>query len=91
MDGGVSRNDFVCQFLADASGLRVERAECSESSIMGATYLAGVNHGIWHSVEDLKCFRKVERIFEPQPKQKQTIASRMGRWGDAINRFSGWY
>lgn len=91
MDGGVSRNDFVCQFLADASGLRVERAECSESSIMGATYLAGVNHGIWHSVEDLKCFRKVERIFEPQPKQKQTIASRMDRWGDAINRFSGWY
>ncbi|XP_034482674.1 putative glycerol kinase 5 [Drosophila innubila] len=91
VDGGVSRNDFVCQFLADASGLCVERAECSESSIMGATYLAGVNHGIWHTLEDLKSFRKVECIFEPQPKLKAIIASRMERWSRAIERFSGWY
>lgn len=91
MDGGVSRNDFVCQFLADASGLRVERAECSESSIMGATFLAGVNHGIWHTLDDLKRFRHVERIFEPQPKQFDSIASRMLKWSRAIERFSGWY
>ncbi|XP_017862866.1 PREDICTED: putative glycerol kinase 5 [Drosophila arizonae] len=91
VDGGVSRNDFVCQFLADASGLHVERADCSESSIMGATFLAGVNHGIWHTLDDLKRFRHVERIFEPQPKQFDSIANRMQKWSRAIERFSGWY
>lgn len=69
----------------------MERAECSEASIMGATFLAGVNHGIWHSLDDLKCFRKVERIFEPQPEVYWTIFSRMDRWSKAIKRFSGWY
>ncbi|EDW70094.2 glycerol kinase 5 [Drosophila virilis] len=91
VDGGVSRNDFVCQFLADASGLCVERAECSESSIMGATFLAGLNHGIWHTLDDLKRFRHVERIFKPQPKLNEIIASRMQKWSRAIERFSGWY
>ncbi|XP_062136580.1 putative glycerol kinase 5 [Drosophila sulfurigaster albostrigata] len=91
VDGGVSRNDFVCQFLADASGLSVERAECSESSIMGATYLAGVNHGIWQTLEELKSFRKVERIFKPQAKNYKVISNRMLKWNKAIERFSGWY
>ncbi|KAH8370991.1 hypothetical protein KR093_005857, partial [Drosophila rubida] len=91
VDGGVSRNDFVCQFLADASGLCVERAECVESSIMGATYLAGVNHGIWQTLEELKSFRKVERIFEPQTQLHKIIANRMLKWNKAIERFSGWY
>ncbi|EDV50365.2 putative glycerol kinase 5 [Drosophila erecta] len=91
VDGGVSRNDFVCQFLADLSGLRVERAENPESSIMGATFMAGINHGIWRDVEDLKRFRQVERVFEPRPKQYKTIASRMDKWSRTIARFSDWY
>ncbi|XP_052848085.1 putative glycerol kinase 5 [Drosophila gunungcola] len=91
VDGGVSRNDFVCQFLADLSQLSVERAENAESSIMGATFMAGINHGIWRNVEDLKCFRQVERIFEPRPKEYKTIATRMDKWVQAIARFSEWY
>ncbi|EDW93864.2 putative glycerol kinase 5 [Drosophila yakuba] len=91
VDGGVSRNDFVCQFLADLSRLRVERAENAESSIMGATFMAGINHGIWRDVEDLKRFRQVERVFEPRPKEYETIASRMDKWSRTIARFSDWY
>ncbi|KAH8379435.1 hypothetical protein KR009_004978, partial [Drosophila setifemur] len=91
VDGGVSRNDFVCQFLADLSQLWVERAENSESSIMGATYMAGINQGIWHDVEDLKCFRKVDRVFKPRPKVYDTISARMDKWSRAIARFSDWY
>ncbi|ALC43014.1 CG1271 [Drosophila busckii] len=91
VDGGVSRNDFVCQFLADASGLRVERAVCTEASVMGATYLAGLNHGIWKSLDELKRFRQVERIFEPQPKLYEIIKARMDKWHVAIERFSDWY
>nr|XP_016926299.2 putative glycerol kinase 5 [Drosophila suzukii] len=91
VDGGVSRNDFVCQFLADLSQLSVERAKNTESSIMGATFMAGINQGIWRDVEDLKCFRKVERIFEPRPKEYDTIANRMDKWSRTIARFSDWY
>lgn len=91
VDGGVSRNDFVCQFLADLSRLRVERAENAESSIMGATFMAGINHGIWRDVDDLKRFRKVERVFEPRPKEYETIANRMDKWSRTIARFSDWY
>ncbi|EDW50263.1 GM14527 [Drosophila sechellia] len=91
VDGGVSRNDFVCQFLADLSRLRVERAENAESSIMGATFMAGINHGIWRDVEDLKRFRQVERVFEPRAKEYETIANRMDKWSRTIARFSDWY
>ncbi|XP_017058066.1 putative glycerol kinase 5 [Drosophila ficusphila] len=91
VDGGVSRNDFVCQFLADLSGLNVERAQNTESSIMGATFMAGINHGIWNSVEDLKCFRIVERVFQPRPKEFDSISSRMEKWVQTIDRFSDWY
>ncbi|SPP77126.1 putative glycerol kinase 5 [Drosophila guanche] len=91
VNGGVSRNDFVCQFLADLSRLKVERAENTESSIMGATFMAGINHGIWKDVEDLKCFRKVERVFEPRPKVHEKVVERMDKWCRAIDRFSDWY
>ncbi|KAH8288023.1 hypothetical protein KR018_000997 [Drosophila ironensis] len=91
VDGGVSRNDFVCQFLADLSQLQVERAENAESSIMGATFMAGINQGIWSGVEDLKRFRRVERVFKPRLKVYEHIAARMDKWSRAIARFSDWY
>jgi len=69
----------------------VERAENAESSIMGATFMAGINHGIWRDVDDLKRFRKVERVFEPRPKEYETIANRMDKWSRTIARFSDWY
>ncbi|XP_017135367.1 putative glycerol kinase 5 [Drosophila miranda] len=91
VNGGVSRNDFVCQFLADLSGLKVERDENTESSIMGATFMAGINHGIWKNFEDLKCFRKVERVFEPRLNVYEKVIERMDKWCGAIDRFSEWY
>ncbi|XP_068149601.1 putative glycerol kinase 5 [Drosophila tropicalis] len=91
VDGGVSRNDFVCQFLADLSQLKVERAQNAESSIMGATFMAGINHGIWHDFDDLKRFRQVECVFQPQSKHYDTLFARMAKWNEAIGRFSDWY
>lgn len=76
VDGGVSRNNFVCQFLADASGIHVERARNPESSIMGATFAAGINYGLWKSFDDVSRFRDIERIFEPQKENFQAIRDR---------------
>lgn len=48
MDGGVSRNDFVDQLLADLTGLKVERPKSSEMSVLGAGFLAGLYEGKAH-------------------------------------------
>lgn len=47
MDGGVSQNDFVVQLLADLTGLKVERPESSEMTMLGAAFLAGLHGGKW--------------------------------------------
>lgn len=91
LDGGVSRNNFICQFLADASGIHVERASNSESSIMGATYAAGINLGLWQNFNDVVKFRKVERVFEPNIDNFAIVRDRMDIWLKAIDRFGCWY
>jgi glycerol kinase len=45
VDGGVSRNDFVDQLLADLTGLTVERPKSSEMTALGAAFLAGLHEG----------------------------------------------
>ncbi|XP_037939463.1 putative glycerol kinase 5 [Teleopsis dalmanni] len=91
VDGGVSRNNFVCQFLADASGKKVERSQNAESSIMGATYMAGLNYGLWDDLESIRKFRKIDRIFEPDINKYISIKRRISVWNKAIERFGNWY
>lgn len=91
VDGGVSRNNFVCQFLADASGICVERASNSESSIMGAAYAAGLNFGLWQNFKDIAQFRDIEQCFEPKIKKYEEIRKRMKVWLKATQRFGQWY
>lgn len=45
VDGGVSKNNFICQLLADITKLDVERSSNSELSVLGAGFLAGLNTG----------------------------------------------
>lgn len=54
VDGGVSRNDFIMQLLADLTGLEVERSTSSEMSILGVAFLAGLQHGIIFNLQYLK-------------------------------------
>lgn len=56
MDGGVSKNDFICQLLADLTGLNVERGKNSESSAFGAAYVAGINEGLIYLTEFGACY-----------------------------------
>ncbi|XP_050094584.1 putative glycerol kinase 5 isoform X4 [Anopheles aquasalis] len=53
VDGGVSKNDFICQTLADLTGVQVERGEVTDSSALGAMFMAGLNCGIWSSKQQL--------------------------------------
>lgn len=91
MDGGVSKNDFICQLLSDLTNLKVERAFDSELSSLGAGFLAGLNTGIWKSRDELIRLRKVERIFTPNEENHERCMTKMKNWERAVCRFKGWY
>ncbi|XP_065092993.1 putative glycerol kinase 5 [Ochlerotatus camptorhynchus] len=91
VDGGVSRNDFICQTLADLTGLPVERGEVTDSTALGAMFLAGLNVGIWRSKQELIDIRKIDRIFEPIASNKSKCFKSMRSWERAVERFKRWY
>lgn len=91
VDGGVSKNDFICQLLADLTNLNVERADSCELSALGACFLAGLNTGVWQERDDLTKLRKVEKTFEPRKNKHEKAIAKMKSWERAIERFKGWY
>ncbi|HEV2350954.1 MAG TPA: glycerol kinase GlpK [Terriglobia bacterium] len=89
VDGGAARNDFLCQFQADILGTPVERPGSTESTALGAAYLAGLAVGFWKSERDLAAQLKVERRFDPA----MSAARRdelYGGWQRAVERSKGW-
>ncbi len=65
VDGGASVNNFLMQFQADILGATVERPAVTESTGLGAVFLAGLSTGYWSGLEELEAIRRVDRRFEP--------------------------
>jgi len=65
VDGGAIHNDFLMQFQSDILGVAVERPSTSESTGLGAAFLAGLAVGYWSNKEELTALRKIERVFVP--------------------------
>lgn len=65
VDGGASMNNFLMQFQADILNASVVRPKVTETTALGACYLAGLTCGYWNSVEDIRNNIKVERVFKP--------------------------
>jgi len=53
VDGGGAKNDFLMQFQADTLGVNVVRPTVSETTALGAAYMAGLAMGLWDSLDDL--------------------------------------
>ena len=83
VDGGASRNNLMMQFQADILGANVVRPVITETTAMGACYLAGLAVGYWQSLEEIKAQWQVERCF--QPSREDMTAVKEG-WADAISR-----
>ncbi len=64
--GGAASSDFVLQVLADITGVPVERPAVTESSALGAAFLAGLAIGYWSSLEEVAGCYRAERVFEPR-------------------------
>ncbi len=66
VDGGASVNNFLLQFQADILDIPVLRSSVSESTALGAAYLAGLSSGIWKDLEAVKKLWKKGEVFEPK-------------------------
>ncbi len=66
VDGGAAANNFLMQFQADILNRPIVRPVDTETTALGAAWLAGLATGFWNGVEALESFWRVERVFEPQ-------------------------
>jgi glycerol kinase len=85
VDGGASRDNLLMQFQADVIGADVIRPQVTETTALGAAYLAGIAVGFWDGIADVKKQWKAERVFKPSASQDQVAAAKAG-WADAIAR-----
>lgn len=66
VDGGASVNNFLLQFQSDILGIDVIRPKVTESTALGAAYLAGLSAGVWNSLENICQKNNIDRVFHPQ-------------------------
>lgn len=84
VDGGASRNDFLLQFQSDILNTQVIRSTISETTALGAAYLAGLAVGVWKHQDDIRKQFQVASIFEPMMEEENRIAHLNG-WKRAIH------
>jgi glycerol kinase len=88
VDGGASANNLLMQFQADILGVDVERPQMTETSALGAAYLAGLAVGLW-TLDDLQTHSQNMSVFqsemEPEERQRQ-----YKKWTKAVKRTMAW-
>lgn len=65
-DGGASRNNYLLQFQADISNLRVIQTKETEVTALGAAYIAGLKAGFWKSIKEIERNKKIKKLFYPR-------------------------
>jgi glycerol kinase len=89
VDGGASVNHLLMQFQADVLGVPVVRPRVTETTALGAAYLAGLAVGFWAGPDELRSSRKNDVRFEPTMAQEDA-AERRRLWHRAVERSKGW-
>lgn len=89
VDGGAAANDGLMQFQADILGVPVVRPQVTETTALGAAYLAGIGVGLWKGCPDDAAVRANESRFEPRMPRSQAATFRH-RWSEAVARAKGW-
>lgn len=85
VDGGATRNDFLCQFQADILGIPVVRPVITETTALGAAYLAGLAVGFWKNDKEIATQWQQEKRFEPKMKKPEREALYAG-WQQAVKQ-----
>lgn len=85
VDGGMVRNDWLCQFLADILDVTVERPAVTETTALGAAFLAGMQAGVFGSIDAVRRLWESERRFEPAMAAADRTRLHQG-WLKAVGR-----
>jgi glycerol kinase len=89
VDGGMVSNNFLMQFQADLLGVPVMRPVVSETTALGAAYLAGLAVGYWRDEEEIKTNWAVDRVFTPSA-HRETHEELYAGWKRAVERALHW-
>src|SRR5208282_5724369 len=89
VDGGASVNNLLMQFQADVLGVPVVRPQVTETTALGAAYLAGLATGFWANPQELQARRQNDLRFEPTM-SAQEHAERRSLWQRAVERAKNW-
>lgn len=85
VDGGAAQDDLLMQMQADFLGVGVQRPVQTESTVLGAAFLAGLGVGYWKSVEELRWVWKLQREFKPAL-AKVARLKHVAAWHEAVAR-----
>ena len=85
VDGGASANDFLMQFQADLLGRELRRPANTETTSLGAAYLAGLASGFWSGTDELRGLRETDDVFRRTMDPSRADALLAG-WHDAVRR-----
>lgn len=88
VDGGAARNDLLMQFQANVLGQTVIRPQITETTALGAAYMAGLAVGFWKNMADIKEQWFVQAKFEPDTQFDTHLAKK--KWSDAVYRSQNW-
>jgi glycerol kinase len=89
VDGGAAANDTLMQFQADLLGVPVLRPAVTETTALGAAYLAGLAEGVWASADDAAGAWASDRTFEPAA-DRDDVRARHVTWRRAVERSRAW-
>jgi len=88
VDGGASANDGLMQFQADVLGVPVLRPSMTETTALGAAFLAGLGVGFWKETQAIATLPREQRRFDPCMPRSQ-ISELRKRWNEAVSRAKG--
>jgi glycerol kinase len=89
VDGGATTNELLMQFQADLLGVPIVKPEVSETTALGAAYLAGLAVSFWKDAEEIRANWRVARRFQPAMSRDRAAELRAG-WEKAVGRAKGW-
>ena len=86
VDGGASANDLLMQFQADMLNTPVVCTEVDDASALGAVIMNGFARGLWKSFEEVKGFRKVTEVYQPNSQLSIVNCQLYQGWRNAVNQ-----
>ena len=89
VDGGASANNLLMSIQADVLGTEIERPRCVETTALGAALLCGLTMGFYESLDEIKKYRSVDRVFTPEKSEAWREES-LRQWRRAVSRSLEW-